>query len=138
MDVQVTNPIHAHATNDVKSGNNLITSIKSAANACLPKAEPRKRPSFNCTSPTVPLYKYTFMTYLSGYMRACVSWPISDMVCCVVSAGRSSSLRNLFSRSKSSSTPEELQEPGDDGEVEEVENPMHMIGHDGMRVMEGA
>jgi hypothetical protein len=54
MDVQVTNPIHAHATNDVKNGKNLINSVKSAAKACLPKAEPRKRPSFNCTSPTVP------------------------------------------------------------------------------------
>lgn len=48
MDVQVTNPIHAHANN----GKNLINSVKSAAKACLPKAEPRKRPSFNCTSPS--------------------------------------------------------------------------------------
>lgn len=53
MDVQVTNPIHAHATNDVKNGKNVINSIKSAAKACLPKAEPRKRPSFNCTSPAM-------------------------------------------------------------------------------------
>jgi hypothetical protein len=60
------------------------------------------------------------------------------MVCCVVPAGRSSSLRSLFSRSKSSSTPEELQEPVDEGEVEQVENPMHVIGQDGMRVVDGA
>lgn len=69
-----------------------------------------------------------------------MSWvlDVGHKVCCVGPAGRSSSLGSFFCRSKSSSTPEELQEPVDDVEVEEVENPMHVAGQDGMRVVDGA